>query len=82
VKKKGVMKMFKASVCTIVVLTAFLSAQAKTQVERKFRRAHNTRGNTNIVRVQPVDEAAWLWHPSAREYIFHGLFCQMRVKIW
>ena len=63
------MKILKVSISTAAVLAAFLAAHAETQVERIFRRAHNTRGNTNIVRVQPIDEAAWLWHPSAREYI-------------
>ena len=31
---------------------------------RAFRDARVTRGNTNILRVQPIDEASWVWHPD------------------
>ena len=34
---------------------------------RAFRDARVTRGNTNILRVQPIDEASWVWHPDAKE---------------
>ena len=33
----------------------------EAQVERVFRPARVTRGNTNISRIQPIDEAAWVW---------------------
>ena len=36
-------------------------------VDRAFRDARVTRGNTNILRVQPIDEASWVWHPGVGE---------------
>ena len=36
-------------------------------VDRVFRDARVTRGNTNILRIQPIDEASWVWHPDAKE---------------
>ncbi len=35
--------------------------------DRVFRDARVTRGNTNILRVQPIDEASWVWHPGVGE---------------
>ena len=34
-------------------------------VTRKFREPRLTRGNTNVFRVQPIDEAAWVWMEDA-----------------
>ena len=36
-------------------------------IRRAFRDARVTRGNTNILRVQPIDEASWVWHPGVGE---------------
>ena len=36
-------------------------------VSRAFRDARVTRGNTNILRVQPIDEASWVWCPDIDE---------------
>ena len=36
-------------------------------VDRVFRDARVTRGNTNILRIQPIDEASWVWYPDAKE---------------
>ena len=33
-------------------------------VEKIFPPSRMVLGNTSIVRLQPMDEAAWLWHPS------------------
>ncbi len=33
-------------------------------VERIFREPRYTRGNTNIIRVQPIDYASWIWLPN------------------
>ncbi len=33
-------------------------------VERIFREPRFTRGNTGITKQQPVDDAAWVWHPA------------------
>ena len=31
---------------------------------RAFRDARPTRGNTNILKIQPIDDASWLWMPG------------------
>lgn len=33
-------------------------------ISRIFREARVTRGNTNVLKIQPIDEAAWLWMPG------------------
>ena len=33
-------------------------------VDRVFRDARVTRGNTNILKMQPIDDASWLWMPG------------------
>ena len=51
-----------AAACT-AALSAWGDAGAR-QVRRVWREARVTRGNTNIVRCQPADEASWLWLPG------------------
>ena len=41
-----------------------MDALAPARVRRAFRDARVTRGNTNILRIQPIDSAAWLWLPG------------------
>ena len=43
---------------------------------RAFRDARVTRGNTNILKVQPIDDASWLWMPGDS-----GL-SQSKVDFW
>jgi hypothetical protein len=33
-------------------------------ISRIFREARYTRGNTSITKIQPIDDAAWVWHPA------------------
>ena len=35
-----------------------------SNIVRIFRQPRNTRGNTGITIQQPIDEAAWIWHPA------------------
>ena len=44
----------------------FATASAHAAVERIFRPAVNTRGNVNIKRLQPVENASWVWHPEEK----------------
>ena len=44
-----------------------MDASAFNGARRAFRDARVTRGNTNILRIQPIDEASWVWHPDAGE---------------
>lgn len=41
---------------------SFLSATLLAETERIFRPVRNTRGNTNIMKIQPIDSASWIWH--------------------
>jgi len=58
----------------VLLLAAPLFAQAgaagaanggRPAVRRIFREARVTRGNTNVLKVQPIDDASWLWMPGA-----------------
>ena len=44
--------------------------------DRVFRDARVTRGNTNILKVQPIDDASWLWMPG------DSGFSQGKVDFW
>lgn len=49
------------------VLTSYAvrpAAPDRPTVKRIFREARVTRGNTNILKVQPIDDASWLWLPG------------------
>ena len=39
-------------------------APERPSVRRIFREPRLTRGNTNVMKVQPIDEAAWVWMPG------------------
>ena len=41
---------------------SLLSVTLLAETERIFRPARTTRGNTNIMKVQPIDSAKWIWH--------------------
>ena len=38
--------------------------EAKSASTRVFRAERHSRGDVGVRRIQPVDDAAWLWHPS------------------
>ena len=42
-------------------VAAMEAVRAGAGVRRVFRDARVTRGNTNILKVQPIDDASWLW---------------------
>ena len=47
---------------TLLLGLCLTACVAEAKTERIFREARYTRGNTNIVRLQPIDEASWIWH--------------------
>ena len=51
---------FAAALGLGAVSFSLFAAEAPT-VRRIFREARLTRGNTNILKVQPIDDAAWVW---------------------
>ena len=38
-------------------------------IRRIFRESRHTRGNTNITKTQPIDDASWVWHPALVEEV-------------
>ena len=44
-----------------------LFAAEAPSVRRIFREPRVTRGETNIISIQPIDEASWLWHPDWKD---------------
>ena len=48
-----------------LAVLSFLVALSQTaramEIERVFRPQRVTRGNTNVLKIQPIDDAAWLW---------------------
>ena len=37
--------------------------EGKGRIRRAFRAPHVTRGSTNVLRCQPIDDASWIWAP-------------------
>ncbi len=73
----------RAFAVAAVVQLAALSAPpaAGAAVERIWREARLTRGNTNVARVQPVDDASWIWLPgdSGRNFAVLRFRCEFDV---
>ena len=54
------------------VAAACIAAAAQcANVERVLKPARFTRGNTSILPVQPIDQAAWLSHPDIKDEVAH-----------
>ena len=49
-----------ALLAALVIGTAAYGVTA----ERFYRPARYTRDNTNLVKLQPIDSAKWIWHPG------------------
>lgn len=53
---------------SVAILGCLFGAESTIETrevpERIFRAARTTRGNTNILRVQPIDDASWIWLPG------------------
>lgn len=50
----------KSLVALTAVAAAALGLQA-FETERTYYPARVTRGNTNVIKIQPIDDAAWIW---------------------
>ena len=50
-----------AFIASVVSFTVFADAPSITRI---FRAPKLTRGNTNIIKSQPIDDAAWVWMPG------------------
>ena len=58
------MKMLMTMILALGLGAVSAEADGGPSVRRVFRAARVTRGNTNIMKVQPIDDAAWLWMPG------------------
>lgn len=63
--KKGSLPLALASL--FVGIVALADVDDSSLFRRIFREPRLTRGSTNVYRVQPIDEAAWLWLPGAEK---------------
>ena len=68
----------------IISLMSVLPLQAVSavapEIERIFRPARHSRGNTNILRLQPIDEASWVWKGDAPKTCFLKFEKEFEVK--
>ena len=60
----------------ILRAAAMDAVEGGAKVRRAFRDARVTRGNTNVLKVQPIDDASWLWLPGAA----HDRFCFVKFR--
>ncbi|MGN0854834.1 MAG: hypothetical protein ACI4R9_04865 [Kiritimatiellia bacterium] len=49
---------------SVWALFVFLPLSAEAGVRRLFREPRFMRGDTNLVKIQPIDDASWIWHPD------------------
>ena len=68
--KKDAMEVCKRMTAILAVLVIFAIVPASSvlgeetaSAERIFRSPRYHRGDTNIVKIQPIDDASWIWHP-------------------
>lgn len=54
------------------------SSCASFRVRRVFRDARVTRGNTNVTKLQPIDDASWIWLPGDGSDGHSPLFLRFR----
>ena len=58
------MKFTFALIAAAAAWTAVADVESSFSVKRVFREARVTRGNTNVMKLQPVDDASWIWIPG------------------
>ena len=69
-------------VALVMGAVSFCSAAEAPSVRRIFREPRVTRGETNIISIQPIDEASWLWHPDWKDEttVTEGRFLRFRNR--
>ena len=67
---------------TLLILVMSCAAMVSGGATRIFRAPRLTRGGTNVVRLQPIDEASWIWAPgeSPTPYEFVRFECEFEVR--
>ncbi len=54
----------KRSCLALALVVSLASLAHAFTLTRQVREPRYTRGNTNVLKVQPIDEASWLWMPD------------------
>ena len=73
--------MRKSLIVTILVLlTASSTAYAKVEITQVFKPERFQRGDTNVSRLQDIDDAHWIWHPTAKSQGGVGQFAFLRFR--
>ena len=53
---------------------------AVNEVRQIFRAERFQRGDTNVSRLQEIDDASWIWHPTAVERGEVGKYAFLRFR--
>ena len=59
--------MLKHRWMAVAAFTAVVAASGAVEVRQIFRAERFQRGDTNVSRLQEIDDASWIWHPTAVE---------------
>ena len=57
-----------------------LAASAKADIVQVFKPERFQRGDTNVSRLQDIDDAHWVWHPTAKSQGGVGQFAFLRFR--
>ena len=59
---------------------AAVAASGAGEVKQIFRAERFQRGDTNVSRLQEIDDANWIWHPTAAERGEAGTYAFLRFR--
>ena len=72
--------MMKHRWMAVAAFTAVVAASGAVEVRQIFRVERFQRGDTNVSRLQEIDDASWIWHPTAVERGEVGRYAFLRFK--
>ena len=64
----------------VVAFAAVVAASGAVEVRQIFRAERFQRGDTNVSRLQEIDDASWIWHPTAVERGEVGKYAFLRFR--
>ncbi len=71
---------FAGCMAAVAVALACLPREAVAGARRIFRPERFQRGDTNVSRLQEIDDASWIWHPKAVEHGDAGKCAFLRFR--
>ena len=72
--------MMKHRWMAVAAFAAVVAASGAVEVRQIFRAERFQRGDTNVSRLQEIDDASWIWHPTAVERGEVGKYTFLRFK--